>query len=88
MNIYPDARSKVSSLTIAEVCALLNISVAPWARDNQQHWYIEVLGATELTQILGEYYDHLGCYPDMPSSREHLWERLLDEVLAEIYVTA
>ena len=88
MNIYPDARSKVSSLTISEVCSYLGISVAPWARDNQEHWYIEVLGAAELTQILGEYYDHLGCYPDMPSSRELLWERLLVEVLAEIYVTA
>ena len=81
-------RQHIASLTIAEVCALLNISVAPWARDNQQHWYIEVLGATELTQILGDYYDSIPAYPDMPSTREALWETLLDEVIAEVILPA
>ena len=79
MNITCSASTE--ALTIAQVCAILGISAAPWARDNQENWFVAVLGATELSHILGDYCDVKGLYPEHPPTERWEW---LDQLTVEL----
>lgn len=79
--MYISCSASAEALTIAQVCAILGISDAPWARDNQENWFVAVLGSTELSHILGDYCDVKGLYPEhLPTERYEWLDRLTVEL--------